>query len=349
MTNNQNQENGNETESLNEDFDKLSVNSEATEGDSVYTLKPGKPQDRQLDTLARLLVGDEVCVAVCHHENKLLIASNKVKPEYAKEYLKKLQTFALKQNHESCEELLKLVVEKTSTKKKGKKGVLQEVKDVGEKFNKDKPITFRKAIEECQRNPDKPINFKDLQEAAQRTFDKIIKLKNNGDNEGKTEANQKWDFLIKWQDTGEIIEAIVSEKLDKRILEKIIENDIQYIIFEDEKQGKLHAEMKIIDWLPELEKENEVYVGISKLPCSYCHAVISILNREGYAWRTCADESHGKSYNRWIIPNVMEGRKKEIDDWKKENKSKKIKKETTSEIPEKLSNPVQILEELPKN
>ena len=76
-------------------------------------------QKNQLDILARLLTGKynnknkkDTCVAICNHENKLFIASNKKKPDYAKECLKDLQQVIKNNSVKSYENLLRKSVEK---------------------------------------------------------------------------------------------------------------------------------------------------------------------------------------------------------------------------------------------
>ncbi|CAG8776149.1 19637_t:CDS:2 [Gigaspora margarita] len=79
-------------------------------------------QKKQLDTLARLLTGisknkkdkreRDKSVAVCYHEGKLFVASNKKKPEYAKEYLEDLQKFANNPSSSNYENLLKRAARK---------------------------------------------------------------------------------------------------------------------------------------------------------------------------------------------------------------------------------------------
>jgi hypothetical protein len=48
---------------------------------------------QNLDSLARLLTGDETCAAICYFNNQLIIASNRKTPEYAKKYLKLLKDY----------------------------------------------------------------------------------------------------------------------------------------------------------------------------------------------------------------------------------------------------------------
>jgi hypothetical protein len=50
---------------------------------------------RNLDVLARLLTGDETCVAICYFKNSLLIASNRVAPEFAKNYISILRQYLI--------------------------------------------------------------------------------------------------------------------------------------------------------------------------------------------------------------------------------------------------------------
>ena len=56
----------------------------------------------------------------------------------------------------------------------------------------------------------------------------------------------------------------------------------------------------------------------------------------------------GKEYtDNWKTPTIMKNREKEIEKWKTENKMEKVK-ETTSKIPEKISDLSLLLEELKK-
>jgi len=58
---------------------------------------------KYLDALARLLTGNETCVAVCLHQGRLLITSNLESPRYAEEYLEILQRFVNNQSSDNCE------------------------------------------------------------------------------------------------------------------------------------------------------------------------------------------------------------------------------------------------------
>ncbi len=47
--------------------------------------------DKNLDSLARLVTGEETCAAVCHTKDRLLVSSNKSEPRYAKQYFQILK------------------------------------------------------------------------------------------------------------------------------------------------------------------------------------------------------------------------------------------------------------------
>jgi len=72
-------------------------------------------QNKYLDTLARLLKEkNDVCLAVCYHNGRLLIASNREKATYAENYLLALQKFAKKESpsFEDYKDLMKLIVKR---------------------------------------------------------------------------------------------------------------------------------------------------------------------------------------------------------------------------------------------
>lgn len=112
-----------------------------------------------LDLLARLLTGQysnrnkDVCVAICYHENKLFIASNKKKPEYAKECLLDLQELiknhdrpyprvpASQESVKSCEKLLEKAVEKIryiELKSKSSAVIIKEFKEKAKECSESK-------------------------------------------------------------------------------------------------------------------------------------------------------------------------------------------------------------------
>jgi hypothetical protein len=101
-----------------------------------------------------------------------------------------------------------------------------------------------------------------------------------------------------WHDTGEIVKAIRNRMLDEKVIEAVKNDNTKYIKFEDDKYRKLHAEMKIISKLFEKKPEEtfQCIIGLTKLTCYDCQAVISVLNNEGHSLKTCSDESHGKEY-----------------------------------------------------
>jgi hypothetical protein len=117
-----------------------------------------------IDILARLITSQhsnknkkDVCVAICSHNKKLFIASNKNKPEYSKECLIDLQELLKKNNSvKSYEKLLKKAVEKIRyiklKSKSSSKRTLLEVHEGSNVILKE----FKEKARECSesKNPD---------------------------------------------------------------------------------------------------------------------------------------------------------------------------------------------------
>jgi hypothetical protein len=290
--------------------------------------------EKFLDTLARLLTGNETCVAVCYHQEKLFIASNRGKVEYAKEYLGKLRDFFKDNSFESYKKLVEIAIEQTYFEclkssnswwlwPEGEKRYLKE---------------FRKAIISYKRNIS--LELEELQEIAEELHKEVISLKQ--DNKS-SEANKKWDYLVHWHDAGEIISMVMKGGLEEAIVDAIRNGYTKYIEVKGKQKSKLHAEMKIVEEICKTREKVETYIGLTKSACVDCYSVIELLNNDGYELNVCG--THGQGYQWWIAPGITRTKKKEFKKNRNENKLKfrLTKKKTTSKIPSKLNDVAQLL------
>lgn len=298
-----------------------------------------------LDILARVLTNGyskskaDVCVAVCLHEQKLFIASNKKKPDYAKDCLEDLHELIKNQSIESYQKLLKKAVEKI---------MYIKLKSKSNNIIKE----FKEKAKECyeSKNPD----WSNLQAIAKKLFQEI---KNTSKNDSI--INQMWKFLMPWHDVGELVRLILEKNFDEVTKISIEQYKKKIVYVEDEndeknsnKETPVHAEIKIINKL--YRKKNKQiqeikYIGCTKKSCIHCRAIIEILNEIGkYLW-----VSYGTHYGTRIKsknPDIVIKLNKEDDVKKKieEIISRGVLpcNSTTSEIPESLTNPLKLLEKL---
>jgi hypothetical protein len=309
--------------------------------------------------LARLLTSPDynnpnkrdVCVAVCLHENKLFIASNKKKPEYAKECLEDLQELIKNPSLrlKICEKLLKKAAEKIryiELKSNSSSKSLLEVPEGSNVILKE----FKEKARECSQveSPD----WGSLQILAEKLFQEI--KENSKDN---SIINQNWKFLMPWHEVGEVVRLIIEKKLDDFIKSSIEHRENKVVYVEDEESYPndkipVHAEVKIVNKLyREKEKQTQEirYIGCTKKACSHCQAILEVFNEDGkYLWENKGshDGSDIKCRNPCIVSkyNKEQEVRKRIEQVKSRGLGPGYS--TTSEIPERLTNPVQLLDRL---
>ncbi|CAG8851151.1 16082_t:CDS:2, partial [Gigaspora margarita] len=257
-------------------------------------------REKQLDMLARLFTKKDKCVAVCYHESKLFISSNGKEPKYAKEYIEKLREFANNQTSDNYEELLNLAIkqichiEPENRDRVGNTELLDNFLVVAKDYNGK--ITLK------QKKP----SWERLPKVANELFQEVKDAR-----EESTEESQK-----------KIAKAIINKNIDDDIFKAVKTNNIEYIkgrhIFgpnsTKKTKLKIHAEMGMIERL--LDEVDTQYIGLTKLSCDDCFAVIQLLN-------------NGSLDNE-------------------DNPAEEKISETTSEVSKKetLSNPVELLEKL---
>ncbi|CAG8531532.1 5442_t:CDS:2, partial [Cetraspora pellucida] len=227
------------------------------------------------DTLARLLTGKEICVAIYQWGGELFIASNKSEPKYAKKYLLVLQRFANSLAQEDYEQLLELAIRKIYSLK-----VKETATSRRQKFQ------YKKYKAKGEIIPNRPSALAQIQEQAQQLFQEIKKLTEEKvvakvhlasgeieeeraeyEKKSKYNENNDWEYLSLIEDTNIITKAIYEQKLDKKLLAIIKKGaNIQYIDESVEEAG-VHAEMKILAALHARGKlgKSGGYIGITKL------------------------------------------------------------------------------------
>ncbi|KLL03792.1 MAG: hypothetical protein MRERV_33c007 [Mycoplasmataceae bacterium RV_VA103A] len=307
-------------------------------------------EEKNLDTLARLLTGEETCVAVfLSSEDQLIIASNRQRPTYAPEYLELLRKF-IKDSIE--DKLIEKAIDQIymfNLKNSARQDRL---------FRLSEFHNFKSLIEDYKESGAKDL--KSIQEAAKSVFKEF--------KENKIEGSY-WEYLLPLEDTNLIINAIKEEKGEwKRIIEAIEKSKVEFIsdrecqnrfscgcCEECKRYGgksernklkncerpkscrncdiclnnQLHAEMKIINELfykkgSQAFGGEKGYIGITKLCCMFCQTMMDVINskrRENFL--TCG--THGKAYENWIAPSFYQ--QELLESLKRE-----MKWESTSEI-----------------
>lgn len=317
--------------------------------ESKNKLERGIKHKNHLDILARLITSQhsnknikDVCVAICSHDKKLFIASNKKKAEYSKECLIDLQELLKNNSVKSCEKLLKKAVEK--------------IRYIELKSNSSNVIIkeFKEKARECSEN--KNPDWASLQVLAEKLFHSL-REEIKGKSKDNSRINQMWKFLMPWHEVGEVVRLIIEKNLDDFIKTSIEQCKKKVVYVEDEESSPneeipVHAEMKIVNKLyREKEKQTQEirYIGNTKKACSHCQAIIDVFNEDGkYYWENSG--THGGTYINCKYPNIVNKYDKEQE---VKNRIEEIKSiglnpgnSTTSEIPETLTNPGQLLDKL---
>ena len=306
-------------------------------------------QSKYLDTLARLLTGkDDTCVAICYdkEKEKILVASNRKEPEYAKLYLATLASFVENQTTTNYEKLLGLSVEQLAILLKEKGESFRCTEDwvttlSGEQDEKEKIDELKEVIGEYGSNKERDSLLK-IKSLSEEIFKEIKELKEKGE---MTEANRFWSYLAPLEDNNIIAQIIKEKILDFKII-KAIRNpkNIDYLIGEE----NIHAEMKIIDKLRQQSTKADLcYIGISKLSCLACQTTIDTINRSnnlssGDDYEFTTRGTHGGTYPNWIVPDKLLSQKEEKE---LVNKLERIRegvystkvRESTSIIPQKMA------------
>ncbi|CAI2190638.1 4011_t:CDS:10 [Funneliformis geosporum] len=138
--------------------------------------------EKSLDTLTRLLTGNETCVAVCYYREKLFIASNREKVEYAKEYLGKLRNFVNDNSSENYEKLVEMTIEQTFFECLKSSNKLEELQKIAEELHKEVIRGLEETIVAAIRNDHtKYIEVKGKQKsklhAEMKIVEEICKIK----------------------------------------------------------------------------------------------------------------------------------------------------------------------------
>lgn len=286
-------------------------------------------QDKYLDILARLLTGNEKCVALCFFENNLVISNCNNTLSHAKLYLEILENFISKPSITKYKSLLILALHSIRNSSIESFNISN--------YNRDLIVFQRLSLEISEKKTkDEWVN---LQKSIDNIFLKIIEDKNSI----KTEI---WrNFLKNWCDTIKIASSVFKKNLSEKIIEAIKNKKIIYLE-NNEKLFKLHAEMKIISFIHEKGIKRRIYIGINKISCLNCNRSIKELNKEGFSIATYNNESHCGKYDGWTLPKFLEGKRKEILESKKEGSL--IKTLTNSEIPKHISsiNAIDLFEQL---
>jgi hypothetical protein len=246
-------------------------------------------EETSLDSLARLLTGGEVCAAVCYYDSKLVVASNKSLPEYAKTYLSLLKKYIDNPFKDSYQLL----------EKEANEQIFLTIKDLK---NTDK---FSQGILNARANGDKL--YLNLDNAIVSNDLELIKTIGESiiQNTGSSDQARALavDVLRPIIDTRIITNALETRKgLAQEIILAIKNDKIEYLAGSPQK----HAEMKIFDGLLAYDISGVYCIGIAKLACWPCDATLIMFNKDGKNGKKIQlkfSGTHGGTYPIWEGPN----------------------------------------------
>ncbi len=254
------------------------------------------PQNRRLDSIARLLnTKDEVCTALCFNNGRILLANNSAKvTDLQKEYISFFRACLV-----HGPEYLKTEKFQTQYKRLLTKSIIETArpgKHLKEAINavealhvkKQKLTPKRKEILEEIATNFKEFYRSDLVQVVSDYLDH------------KTDLSAIYNFYQeKLKHDAELVQKRLSIDIDK-VVHALTSNDanafandikdafLRPLLFIGQDTPKLHAEMKILDYLyvtrqlnlnAEQDRDTEtIYVGISKLCCLGCAATVQALN-----------------------------------------------------------------------
>jgi hypothetical protein len=242
--------------------------------------------EKNLDSLAALLTGEETCAAVCHDGNNLLIASNESGPKYAKQYLPLLKKYIdspFKKNYQLLEQ-------------EANEQIKNIIKDLNVSGKLDQGLKKAKAHKDTNYEwLAKSIILRDL-ESIKRVGEIIIQ-DSSSHQQTRELAIEVLRPLIDTRIIANTLET--SQGLDSKVILAIKNDHIKYLTSSSYK----HAEMKIFDELLDNNKVGLYYIGITKLTCWPCDASLILFNKAGYELRIIFGGTHGGTYPSWEAPN----------------------------------------------
>jgi hypothetical protein len=255
------------------------------------------PQNRRLDSIARLLnTKDGVCTAICFNNGRFLLANNAAEvTTLQKEYISFFRACLIhgpeylktKKFHEKYQNLLAASIRETARPGKHLEKAINAIEEL---HVKKQPLT-----------PARTVILKEI--AADLTKFRHIPLANVVSKyleDQKTDLSSLHQFYkIKLKHDENLAHERLSIDIDK-VVHALTSNDAhafaddikaafrQPFLFIGQDTPKLHAEMKILDYLyvtgqlnldTTLDSSTEpIYLGISKLCCLECAATVQSLN-----------------------------------------------------------------------
>jgi hypothetical protein len=237
-----------------------------------------------LDSLARLLTGDETCVAVCHIRDKFFVSSNNEIPEYARGYLPLLTNYIkapFKENYQLLEveadKQIKRIIDSITGAK------IKEGRETAEEYKDSLGAELYDSIKERKLDL-----IKDLSKSIIEKY-----------SDGSPTRELAVEILRPLIDTRIIANAYeANQGLITEIFTAIKNGNIEYLSGPPRK----HAEMKLFDRLLEMGVSGTHYIGITKLTCWPCDATLILFNDKNEELQFEFSGTHGGTYPGWLPP-----------------------------------------------
>ncbi|KHO03243.1 hypothetical protein JS61_05365 [Rickettsia felis] len=316
---------------------------------SLSKIKQGTPGNRtstnpevskrRLDSLARLVTGDNICSAIRYYNDTILIASNSGGNELAKEVLDTVKDFS-KDNRKNgkCleDELLRLYVK--SSWKPFIKQLINQQKEISTLKN-----SSEKRVKALYNNIEKLLSWPGIMKAPcnnkKKQTDYINELTKLF--QGEQELNKFCDFCSECIKSAQNTKSFEKEhkiigiirhplkdikkvaadfidpemsKFSNKVKQAIIDGKIKYLNNQNSQKEKIHAEMRILQEIYQQNNNNleilkndldSEYIGITKLCCLSCQVTIEALTGKELEESEIVRGNHGKAYEYWKAPDFV--------------------------------------------
>jgi hypothetical protein len=245
---------------------------------SVLPSKEDTRDSRQkaFDALAYILTGDETCAAVCFDNvnNQFIVASNRVKPQYAGETIvPKLAAYAVapfsaeyKTLETSCGQAGRKAFNLDATRK------IMTNHDWNLLYKKSTLTMDEKELAKFFQNlKDNKIDSSSIVETATR----IMSAENKGFKEDSEIKNYASDILMPYINLKVLANSIIDGTFKEAEVKALQSKNFKYV----EGSPNVHAEVKVKQTLDNLDKEQKrdrsiLNLGVTKLACCPCSKVM---------------------------------------------------------------------------
>jgi hypothetical protein len=265
----------------------------------------------QLDLLARLIYEkDGTCCAVIVYNNVLLYADNKPlknfrgkdnkhKKNYL-EFLAKLKKFVEKPNQDNYTELASEIVGKILIIARS------ETDNYFAKLILNKMISFKN--KKVKLTLEELVDFHEfLTSFYSKNENGVRKTKEN-----KSWKNKFWSCVSTWEDLNRLVKIVREKETEKKPHSDLFSSLSEVSFEEAYPDEEAHAEIKIainLSHEKEKMKDDELYIGISKLTCFVCEKTLKTFEGNFSTYGT-----HAKTYKWKILSQLTTEELKKIEE-----------------------------------